>query len=301
MKTIALFTIFVLISGIAFTSSVNDAYAQNDPSILLRIVTQADKQILNQLDRSYGDSIPSKIQTLYEKGHASVESLKNSLPDNIEQAREDFLSAMKSFKQITRMISEPVAESKISAHTSESHRDFSSELDRLEKHVQNLKKISEKHNSEINFDEIDNLINEAHIQIDNGTDNLINEAHIQIDNGTDNLINKAHIQIDNGTDNTSEIINKLKDLIHYIKNEIRESASHGASDRIKQFIDKQLKGIEKKLTRALDAGADETQIDNAHKLIAEIKVLISENDIDNAKMVFHDLHKSMKNIIRSVR
>ena len=271
MKTLALFTIFVLISGVASTSLINDAYAQNDPNILLRIATQADKQILNQLDRSYGDSIPSEIQTLYEKGHASVESLKNSLPDNIEQAREDFLLAMKSFKQITRMISEPVAESKISTYTSESHRDSSSELDRLEKHIQNLKKISEKHNSEINFDEIDNLINEA------------------------------HIQIDNGTDNTSEIIDKLKNLIHSIKKEIRESASHGASDRIKQFVDRQLGGIEKKLTRALDAGADETQIDNAYELIAEIKVLISENDIDNAKMVFHDLHKLVKNIVRSIR
>jgi F0F1-type ATP synthase membrane subunit b/b' len=271
MKTIALFTIFVLISGVAFTSLVNDAYAQNDSNILLRIATQADKQILNQLDRSYGDSIPSKIQILYGKGHASVQSLKNSSPDNIEQAREDFLLAMKSFKQITRMISEPVAESKISAYTSESHRDFSSELDRLEKHVQNLKKISEKHNSEINFDEIDNLINEA------------------------------HIQIDNGTDNASGIIDKLKDLIDSIKKEIRESASHGASDRIKQFVDRQLGNIEKKLTRALDAGADETQIDKAHELIAEIKVLISENDINNAKMVFHDLNKLMKNIVHSVR
>ena len=54
MKTLAIFTIFVLISGVAFTSSANNAYAQNDPSILLRIATQADKQILNQLDRSYG-------------------------------------------------------------------------------------------------------------------------------------------------------------------------------------------------------------------------------------------------------
>ena len=62
MKTLALFTIFVLISGVASTSLVNDAYAQNDPNVLLRIATQADKQILNQLDRSYGDSIPSKIQ-----------------------------------------------------------------------------------------------------------------------------------------------------------------------------------------------------------------------------------------------
>ena len=45
MKTLALFTIFVLIFGTVSTSLVGDAYAQNDPNILLRIAEQADKQI----------------------------------------------------------------------------------------------------------------------------------------------------------------------------------------------------------------------------------------------------------------
>ena len=76
MKTLALFTIFVLIFGTASTSLVSDAYAQNDPNVLLRIATQADTEILNQLENSYGDFVPSDIQTLYEKGHAAVESLK---------------------------------------------------------------------------------------------------------------------------------------------------------------------------------------------------------------------------------
>ena len=50
----------------------------------------------------------------------------------------------------------------------------------------------------------------------------------------------------------------------------------------------------------LDSGTEYT-IEAANELIAEIKILISENDIDNAKMAFHDLHKLVKNIVRSVR
>ncbi|MBT6194855.1 MAG: hypothetical protein HOI05_03450, partial [Nitrosopumilus sp.] len=69
MKKLALFAIFVLIFGTISPSLVNYAYAQNDPSILLRIAIQADKQIVNQLDRVYGDQIPNNIQIIYDKGH----------------------------------------------------------------------------------------------------------------------------------------------------------------------------------------------------------------------------------------
>ncbi len=73
MKILALFTIFVLIFGTASPSLINNAYAaQNDPNVLLRIATQADKQILNQLERSYGDSIPNDIQILYVQGAVAV-------------------------------------------------------------------------------------------------------------------------------------------------------------------------------------------------------------------------------------
>ena len=271
MKTLTFFTILVLILGVSSTSLFSDAYAQNDPNILLRIALQADKQILNQLDRSYGNSIPSDIQILYDKGHLAIESLENALPDNVKQANEDFLTAMKSFMQISRMVSEPSAEAKVAMSSSIHDRDLSSELDRLEKHVQKLKTISEKHDAKINFEEIDNLIN------------------------------KAHSQIKDGTGNPSKIVDKLKHLIKSIEKDIRESSSHLTSDRIKHFVDKKLGEIEKKLTRALDAGADETKIEKAHNLISEIKELISENEIDKAKMTFHDLHELMKNIERSVR
>lgn len=272
MKTLAIFTIFVLIFGTASTSLVSDAYAQNDLNILLRIAVQADTQIYNQLENSFGEknSWPDEIESLYDEGHTSVESIDESLPDNPEQAKKHFLIAMKSFKQISKMISEPTTESKTTAYY-DSNRHLSSQLDRIEKYVETLKTISEKHGSEIDFSEVDYLIEQARDQI------------------------KEKIG------NPSDTINQLKNLINSIKKDIRDSASDGASDRVKQFVGKQLDNIERKLVKALDAGAKETQIDQAHQLIDEIRELISENQIDNAKIVFHELNKLLKNIERSVR
>ena len=61
-ERLALFTIILLIFGTISPSLSNNAYAQTDPSILLRIAVQADKQIVNQLDRVYGDQIPNNLQ-----------------------------------------------------------------------------------------------------------------------------------------------------------------------------------------------------------------------------------------------
>ena len=102
MKKLALLTIFILILGTMSTSMINPVHAQNDPSILLRIAVQADKQIVNQLDRVYGDQIPNNLQILYDKGHRAVYSLDESLPNDIEKAKQDFLLAMNSFMQISR-------------------------------------------------------------------------------------------------------------------------------------------------------------------------------------------------------
>jgi len=269
MKTLALFTIFVLIFGTASTSLVSDAYAQNDLNILLRIAEQADKQIKNQLDRSYGNSIPSDIKDLHDQGHKAVESLKKSLPDDVEQARENFLIAMKSFKQISKMISEPIEKATISKSTRVADRDLSSELDRLEKYVENLKTISKKHNTGITFDEIDALIESARTQIE--------------------------------TETAPEIIDQLKDRVNSIQRKIRDSSSDSTSDRIKQFVEKQLKTINKKLTKAPDAGATADQIGEAVTLIDQIESSIENNDIGNAKLVFYELNKLVKNIERSVR
>jgi len=266
MKALALFTIFVLIFGTASTSLVSDAYAQNDPNVLLRIAIQADTEILNQLENSYGDSVPSDIQILYDKGHAAVESLKSSLSNDVEQAKEDFLIVMKSFRQISSVISQPVSEAKL---TTSSDRDLDSELNRLHKYFQSLKTISQKHNTGIDFSEIEQLFTLAHQQIDSDT---IDEA--------------------------IETLHQLESLIHTKNQKIREHSSDSASDRITIFALKQLEKIQKILDDpSLDTTIPEFEI--AISLVTEIEILISEDDIPTAKEKFGELNKIMKIIKRS--
>mgnify|MGYP005999912421 FL=1 len=146
MKKLALFAIIVLIFGTISPSLANQAYGQNDPSILLRIATQADKQIVNQLDKKYQNEIPNNINILYEKGHRAVESLDKSLSNNdIEKAKQDFLLAMNSFMQISRIISQSTEKVIVVSVSEKSNQNLESKLDRLEKYVNRIVIISLQH------------------------------------------------------------------------------------------------------------------------------------------------------------
>jgi hypothetical protein len=271
MKILALFTIFVLIFGTVSPLLVSDAYAQKDPDILLRIAVQADTQILNQLDRSYGDSVPSDIQALYEKGHTAVKSLEESLPDDIKQARENFLIAMKLFKQITRMISEPTTEARLTTSSDVSDRDLKSELNRLHKYFKSLKAVSQKHNTGIEFSEIEQLFALTRQQINS-----------------------------NETGAAIETIQQLESLIDVIKKNIREHTSHSASDRTKEFALKQLNKIKEMLDRVVSTNSDMPELEEANSLIQEIETLISEDNISDAKKKFVKLNKIVKKIKKSI-
>ena len=139
MKKLALFAIFVLIFGTMSPSLVNHAYGQNDPSILLQIAIVAGKQIVNQLNKNYENEIPNNINNLYEQGHTAVKSLERSLSDDdIEKAKQDFLLAMNSFMQISRIMSQS-SEKSIEVNVSViSNQALESKIDRIEKFVQTL-------------------------------------------------------------------------------------------------------------------------------------------------------------------
>ena len=274
MKKLALFAIIVLIFGTISPSLANQAYEQNDPSILLRIATQADKQIVNQLDKKYQNEIPNNINILYEKGHRAVESLDKSLSNNdIEKAKQDFLLAMNSFMQISRIISQSSEKVIVVSVSQKSNQNLESKLDRLEKYVKTLESISNKHKIEQNGNNFTTAYS------------LIQEIRNQI----------------NTNEDSSKNINELKDLIKSIKNEIRNSMAEKQSNSIKNFFEKFLVQINQKLMQAKDLGRDEIEIDRANELILEIRELLSKNQINDAKTVYSELKVVLKNIGISVK
>ena len=274
MKKLAFFAIIVLICGTMSPSLVNHAYGQNDPSILLRIAVQADKQIVNQLDKKYENQIPNNINILYDKGHTAVKSLDQSLSSNdIEKAKQDFLLAMNSFMQISRIMSQS-SEKSIEVNVSViSNQALESKIDRIEKFVQTLELISKKHNIVQNKDEF----TKAH--------SLIKEIR--------NQITSNH--------NPSEKINELNNLMNSIQKEIRNSIAEKQSNAIKNFFEKFLVQIDQKLIEAKDLDRNQIEIDKANELIVEIRELLSKNQINDAKKVYSELKVVLKDIGISVK
>ena len=274
MKKLAFFAIIVLICGTMSPSLVNHAYGQNDPSILLRIAIQADKQIVNQLDKRYENQIPNNINILYDKGHTAVKSLDQSLSSNdIEKAKQDFLLAMNSFMQISRIMSQS-SEKSIEVNVSViSNQALESKIDRIEKFVQTLESISKKHNIVQNKDEF----TKAH--------SLIKEIR--------NLITSNQ--------NPSEKIAELNNLMNSIQKEIRNSISEKQSNAIKNFFEKFLVQIDQKLIEAKDLDRNQIAIDKANELIVEIRELLSKNQINDAKKVYSELKVVLKDIGISVK
>ena len=273
MKKLAVFAIIVLIFGTISPSLVDRAYGQSDSSILLRIAVQADKQIVNQLDRVYGDQIPNNLQILYDKGHRAVYSLDKSLPNDIEKAKQDFLLAMNSFMQISRTISQSSEKVVVVTVSDKSNRHLTSEIDRLEKYVKTLEKISKKYNTNVESDFIKIY----------------------------DLIQELRIQINDGYGAYDDVINEIKIILDSVKNDIRESAIKQKSDFIKRFFDRLLNQVDKILTHAQDNDVDQIQIDKAHALILEIRELLSKNQINDAKVVFAELKGFMEKIGYPIR
>ena len=275
MKKLALFAIFVLIFGTISPSLVNHAYGQNDLSILLRIAIQADKQIVNQLNKNYENEIPNNINNLYEKGHTAVKSLERSLSDDdVEKAKQDFLLAMNSFMQISRIISQS-SEKVVAVTVSEkSNQNLDSQLDRLEKYVKTLESVSKRHN-----------------EIEQSKDEFT-KAY--------SLIKEIRNQI-TLSENTSKNITELKSLVNSIKSELRNSIAEKQSNAIKDFFEKFLVQIDQKLLEAKDLGRDEIEINKANELILEIRELLSKNQINSAKTVYSELKIVLKNIGISVK
>ena len=266
MKSLALFAMFVLIFGTTSPLLVNDVHAQNDPNILLRIAQQADNQIQNQLEKIYGNSVPKEIQDLYEEGHYVVVSLEESLKNNnMDKAKKDFLSAMKIFQQISRMISAPTSEIRAIASDA-SDRIISSELNRLYKYFENLKSISQRYDTGINFEQIDDLFEHGRAQIQSGD-----------------------------IEGAKETIEQLKSLINDIQKNIREHASNTATQRAKAFLEEQLD----KIALILENTESSEDVATAYDLIDKINDFLSKDKLSDAKKTFVELIRLVQTIEKS--
>lgn len=334
MKTIATLGLLVLVVSMIFGGIPLSVEAQADPSILLKIASQAKRQIERQISNQ---DVPNEVQKLFEEGTAQVDSLKVSLEkDDLSSARKHFLSAMRIFKKISQLISQrPSVEAATSAAVAP--RDLLSSLERMVKYLASLKTIAKRHYAGMDFSEIDRLIATAKTNIHEGN---YDEAKKNIDQIKRLIIaiNKTlHEQANQRkTDRAKdfaqkhleklaslieeakkqgyslEIINKLEDAYrklsetsdpHEIINQVRKIISIKEQfeltkiDRIEARVDQ----IEKKLERISQIeGIDPTQIKDAEQIFSEIKKLLSDDKHDDALHLLRTLSELLQKLENSI-
>ena len=219
MKLIKILGLFILVASLLTGGLTTQSFAQEDPEILVKIAKRAQEQIQKQIT---SDS-PIQIQNLFQEGKNKVASLEVSLStNNYTNAKEDFLSAMKIFSEISRQLT---TQSTSTPNQSKSTVNPSNDLLRLYSYVNNLKNIAKNHNSLIDFTHINDLFERAKNQIQN---NQFTQA--------------------------SETIQEIKKGIVKINAELREEASQKELTRAQIFAQKYLKQVDRLIEHSQNIG-----------------------------------------------
>lgn len=226
MKSIKIFGLLILVASLAIGGITNPVSAQDDPEILVKIAKRAQDQIQKQIT----DETSLELQQLFQQGKNKVASLEASLSNNdITSAKEDFLSAMKIFSEISRQLTTQNSQTQV---TSKSIPNPSNDLLRLYTYVNNLKNIAKNHNSSIDFASLDGLFATAKDQIQN---NQYSQA--------------------------SQTIHEIKQSIIEINAELREQASQKQLTRAQVFAQKYLKQVDRLIEYSQSTGISEEIIE----------------------------------------
>jgi len=258
MKTVATSALLILVMSMVFGGMTSNVSAQDDPAILLKIAKRAQDQIHNQISDDSSDS----VKRLFEEGVQKVSALETALAnDDINSAKEYFLSAMKVFAEISRQSSSDAAQVKADTVRNDV-KDPSNDLQRLQVYVTSLKTIAKKYNAPIDFSELDELFSQTRQEI------------------SDHQFALA-----------LETLSKIKEKIVELNKELREEASKQESQRAKEYAQQYLEQLDRLIENAKKQGvADEiieqleaakenlSLADDKNEIIEQIRKIISIKD-----------------------
>ncbi len=210
-------------------SAMPAALADSQLDSLVNIATQARTQVKLQLDRA--DNVPDDIKALYEQGNSETELLINSAKQqNVAQAKQHFLSAMKIFKQISMTFSSTqsapkdtvpqVMQAKQAPPTADI--DYKTSISRMENYVDLLKGLVAKNNISVDFTKLNELIKNAKAHIAKGDMISVEKTYDELKTAitdTQNLIKEKTNQklVDRAKSFANEYIVKIDALINNAK------------------------------------------------------------------------------------
>jgi len=260
MKKVVSVGLLMLVASMVFSGMPISADAQTDLSILLKIASQAKREVKQQISSDSSE----EIKRLFEEASNQVVLLEKSLEsDDPSSAKQYFLNAMKMFKRITQMIysDRPTQELQSTDVASSSQRDHSSVLERINKFISTLKSIAR--NQSVSFVEADRLVAQAAQQIRENDDRGL----------------KATLA-------------ELKDVLGDIQKELRKLASQTTDDRTIKFFNNMLDRLEKR-------GANQESLSDARDMLSDYEQQIADGNYDEAKELKVELTKIIRELYKA--
>lgn len=256
MKKVVSAGLLMLVASMVFSGIPISAEAQTDLNILVKIASQAQREVKQQISSSSSD----EIKQLFREASQQVVLLEKALEnDDPASAKQHFLNAMKMFKRITQMISSdsPTQEVQSADVASSSTHDYGNELKRIQKFISSLKSIAQS--KSVSFDEVDRLVVLAEKQIRN------HDGEIKT------------------------TIKQLKDALENIQKELRQHASKTTNNKTINFFKNMIDRLEKR-------GADQGSLDDARDMLYAYEQQIADGNYDDAKKLKNKLTQLIREL-----
>ncbi|MGI0027336.1 MAG: hypothetical protein ACREAD_05790 [Nitrosopumilaceae archaeon] len=222
MKSLA-FVLLVLVGSLVLTNLPAPSYADSNLDALLRIVTQARDNINIQL--SQVPTVPGEINQLYKQGSGETDALMQSVSQGDQaSSREHFLSAMKIFKEVNDKISSLTPVTTNEQPSQSDMLQLRSEINRIQNLENKLETIAITNNVQIDFTKFNETMQDARQNLDANNMDQVNKD--------------------------LKITNQLLLDIHHL---LVDAANKKASDRAKDFTEKQIERLSQ---------ANETKLQN---------------------------------------
>lgn len=182
MKTILVMALFALVASMM----VAPAFADSKLDSFVNLANQARTQVKIQLDKM--PSAPEEAKSLYAMGDSETEQLIASVKkDDAAEAKKHFLAAMKAFRQVTQIFSEPTPmAAKIATPPPQAapvpEFDYANALKRFEANINILKASANKNNLPVDFSRFDNLLQTAKTHLENGDMAALEKTFVELKN-----------------------------------------------------------------------------------------------------------------------
>jgi len=162
-KLLVILSLFLIVS-MGFVTIPNIIHADSQLDILVKIIQNTEEHIKNDIDRL--GNISQKVYDFYDEGSRETVLLTQAVENgDTKSAKQHFISAMIAFKRTSLAISENESQETLQVVTSV----HSQTINKYENNIKKLKLISTKLNTDIDFEQIDQLLALAKANIAKGS------------------------------------------------------------------------------------------------------------------------------------